>query len=219
MGDLEHLGGQHVIVCGASTGIGRAMALQYAKSGARVVAAARTPMKLEALATEARNLKYPGQIIPLRADFSQSDGAAGFVEEALRALDGRLDILVLNHIRPFFELVEHSRPETLREVLDVNLASYIFLTQEALPALLASQGSLVAMSSVAGKIGVPYCAVYAAAKHGLHGFFDSLRLELELKHGPDHGMAAPLLLPTLSAKKHEVFHEQYSEPLIHSPKC
>lgn len=66
--------------------------------------------------------------------------------------------------------------------MDVDLRSYVTITKLLLPDLIENDASLVAVSSVAGKIGVPYAAVYSASKHALHGFFDALRLEVGLAH-------------------------------------
>ncbi|EGD80608.1 hydroxysteroid 11-beta dehydrogenase 1 [Salpingoeca rosetta] len=91
-------------------------------------------------------------------------------------------LLQLNHIKPYFQLFEDTDLKTLREVVDVDLYSYITITKLLLQELIARDATLVAVSSAAGKIGVPYAAVYSASKHALHGFFDSLRLEVYMTH-------------------------------------
>eukprot|EP00045_Choanoeca_perplexa_P013255 m.149413 g.149413 ORF g.149413 m.149413 type:complete len:302 (+) comp16294_c0_seq1:1872-2777(+) len=186
--NFADLNGKNVLLCGGSTGIGRAMALLYAKHGANVIIASRTLPKLDAVIAEAKERHLNGTITAITADLSTVNNSEALVVKALEHFDNRLDSLVLNHISPFFELVHASRAQDLERVLNVNLASYVYLTKFALPSLTRSQGSIVAVSSVAGKVGIPYCAAYSAAKHGLHGFFDALRVELTMVQ-PNHTMA------------------------------
>ena len=140
------------------------MALLYAKHGANVIIASRTMPKLQAVVDEANSRQLNGTITPITADLSNNNNSQALVAQALKHFNGRLDSLVLNHISPFFELVHASTPADLERVLNVNLASYVFLTKHALPSLELSQGAIVVVSSVAGKVGIPYCAAYSAAK-------------------------------------------------------
>eukprot|EP00730_Choanoeca_flexa_P013468 TRINITY_DN5353_c0_g1_i2.p1 TRINITY_DN5353_c0_g1~~TRINITY_DN5353_c0_g1_i2.p1 ORF type:complete len:303 (+),score=48.30 TRINITY_DN5353_c0_g1_i2:123-1031(+) len=185
--NFEELNGKNVLLCGGSTGIGRSMALLYAKHGANVIIVSRTMPKLQAVIDESNRLSLNGTITAITADLSSNDNARDLVKAALTKFNNRLDMLVLNHISPFFELVHASAATDLERILNVNLASYVFLTKHALASIEQSQGKIVAVSSVAGKVGIPYCAAYSAAKHGLHGFFDALRVELDMVH-PNHTM-------------------------------
>ncbi len=119
---------------------------------------------------------------------------------------------VLNHIRPFFGEFAKTDFAVVKNLIDVNLISYMQLTQLALPHLLKSQGSIIAVSSVAGKMGIPYVAPYSASKHALHGFFDSMRLELDLSI-PDHkvGITTSIIgnIDTESAKEVTKGHLKY----------
>ena len=94
----------------------------------------------------------------------------------------------LNHIKPYFQLFEDTDLDTLNEVLDVDLRSYVVITKLLLDDMIARDASLIVVSSVAGKVGVPYAAIYAGSKHALHGLYDALRTEIGLTH-PDSSMS------------------------------
>lgn len=97
----------------------------------------------------------------------------------------------LNHIKPYFQLFAETDLPTLKEVIDVDLLSYITITKLLLPQMINHSTSLIVVSSIGGKIGVPYAAIYSAAKHALHGLFESLRLEVSMTH-PESRMSITL---------------------------
>ena len=138
---------------------------------------------LEALATDMRAANSSARAVVVPGDLSNKAEAKRVVAEAAAGLGGDLDVVVLNHIRPYMDAFEDMDDALIESVIDVNLVSYIFLTKEALPMLRRTRGTLVAISSVAGQIPVPYVALYSGLKHALHGFFDSLRSELIKLYG------------------------------------
>jgi short-subunit dehydrogenase len=138
---------------------------------------------LETLAQEMTKANSSAKAVVVPGDLSNKEEAKRVVAEAAAALGGDLDVLVLNHIRPYMDAFEDMDDNLIQSVIDVNFVSYIFLTKEALPMLRRSRGTLVAISSVAGQIPVPYVALYSGLKHALHGFYDSLRSELVKLYG------------------------------------
>eukprot|EP00035_Acanthoeca_spectabilis_P004643 m.105739 g.105739 ORF g.105739 m.105739 type:complete len:296 (+) comp12661_c0_seq1:898-1785(+) len=180
--DVASLRGKRVVLTGGSDGIGREVALQLARLGARVVICARNATKLNSVAEEAR----PGLVYALPADLSTAGGVEQFWNEAKSTL-GVVDFLILNHVAGFFGDVLSKNPGNsiyplLDRLLRVNTLAYAQLTMLALEedsGTSASEGlGIVVVSSVGGKLGLPKIAPYAASKHALHGFFNSLRHDL-----------------------------------------
>lgn len=160
--------GAVALVTGASSGIGAATARLLAASGAQVLAAGRSPERLAEL---------PSRVRPLRADLNTQDGPAELAAKAL-AVAGRVDVLVhcagVGGVRP---LVDCSAAQ-LRELVQVDLLAPVQLTAALLPGMVARRaGHVVTVSSVA-RLGVPGEVAYSAAKAGLAGFSDALRLEV-----------------------------------------
>ncbi|KAM9004074.1 corticosteroid 11-beta-dehydrogenase isozyme 1 [Sarcophilus harrisii] len=174
----EMLQGKRVIVTGASTGIGEQIAYHLARMGAHLVVTARTEAKLKKVIAEC-----------LKLGAASAHFISGTMEDLVFAeqvvikaekLMGGLDMLILNHI-------EHSSLDyfngdiaRLRKSMDINFFSYITMTSAALPMLKHTNGSIVVVSSVAGKITIPLLAGYSATKFALDGFYSSLRVELQM---------------------------------------
>lgn len=178
--------GKKVIITGASQGIGKSLVEEYAKQGAsHIVIASRNKLKLDAVRTHALSL-YPNTLITVvPSDISSKKAAQALIDTSLEILGG-LDILVLNHItssRFGSWLVDAPRTKEgqsfLDEIFAVNTLSYIWLTTFAMNALSKSGGSIGVVSSLAGIAPAPKVAAYSATKHALHGFFDSLRVEMK----------------------------------------
>jgi len=165
-----------VLVTGASAGIGEAVALRLARRGVRLALAARTASELEATAERCRALG--AEVFARATDVGVEAECRAFVEEAARRF-GRIDVLLNNAgitmWAPFASITDLSMAE---RIMRVNYLGCVWCTRAALPHLRASQGRLAAVSSLAGLTGVPTRTLYAASKHAVRGFFDSLRIEL-----------------------------------------
>jgi short-subunit dehydrogenase len=172
----SYFSGKVVVITGASIGIGRELALQMASQGASLALAARNQEQLETVA--AKCIERGGQAIAVAADVADQAQAENLIRRSVEAF-GRIDILVNNagiSMWSLFEQVEAMR--VFEQIMQVNFMGSVYCTHFALPYLKASRGQLVAISSLAGKTGVPTRSGYAASKHAMVGFFDSLRIEL-----------------------------------------
>jgi short-subunit dehydrogenase len=165
-----------VVITGASEGIGRALALALAPERPRLVLAARNGARLEELAREAGALG--AECLVVAGDLAARETSERLVQAALGRF-GRIDVLVANAgITMWSRFDELADLEVFERLMRVNYLSVVWLTHAALPALKASRGRLVGVASVAGLTGVPERTGYAASKHAMVGFFDSLRIEL-----------------------------------------
>lgn len=164
-----------VWITGASSGIGEALAYAFAAEGARLVLSSRRPGELERVR---RACASPDTHLVLPLDMVRPETFPSAVSEAIKRC-GRLDILVNNAGVSQRALVADASLESERALMEVNYFGPVALTKAALPALRAHRGGhLVVVSSVMGYLGTPGRSTYAAAKHALHGYFDSLRAEL-----------------------------------------
>jgi short-subunit dehydrogenase len=164
------------ILTGASSGIGRALAAELVREGARLVVVARRTERLEQLARELAGA--PGQLEILAGDVTSTEVRSAAIERAKTAFGG-LDLVVNNAgIGAIGNFVE-ATPERLRQVMEVNFFAAAELTRLAVPLLKAGQRPIVVnVSSVLGHRGVPGCAEYCASKFALQGLSESLRAEL-----------------------------------------
>ncbi|MGA8365673.1 MAG: SDR family oxidoreductase [Solirubrobacteraceae bacterium] len=170
-----------VLITGASTGIGRATALRLAAAGWTVFAGVRDPAAGERLLAEA----VAGQVIPLTLDVTDAgqieQARARVQEESARAggsQGGRLDALVNNAGIGVGGPLELVSPEDLRMQFEVNVFGQVAVTRALLPALRAARGRIVLLSSIGGRVSVPYNGPYAASKHAIEALGDALRGEL-----------------------------------------
>lgn len=168
--------GNAVLLTGASRGIGREMALQLASQGARLALASREAAPLEAVAAECR--ARGGEAVALAADVADKAQCARLVAGAVEAL-GRLDTLINNAGLGMWARFDEVRDLSIFErLMQVNYLGSVYCTWHALPHLKETRGRIVGISSLTGKTGVPTRSGYAASKHAMAGFFDSLRIEL-----------------------------------------
>jgi short-subunit dehydrogenase len=180
--------GKTVLITGASEGIGRALALNLAAAGADLVLAARSAARLQEAARDCAALG--AQVEAVAMDVAQGTDCLRCVERAV-ARFGRLDILVNNAgITMWARFDEISDFAVYERLMEVNVLGSVRMTAAALPHLKASRGLLVAVASMAGLIGVPERTGYAASKHAMVGFFESLRIELR-GSGVDVTIIAP----------------------------
>ncbi|HHG86266.1 MAG TPA: SDR family oxidoreductase, partial [Bacteroidetes bacterium] len=176
-----------VIVTGASSGIGEALAKVYAAAGGKVVLAARNLTKLDALAQALK--KAGGDTLTVKTDVSQRADCEALIAQTI-AHYGRIDFLINNAGISMRALASELDPEVIEQVMQVNFFGTVYCTQAALPHLLETKGSIVGVSSIAGFRGLPGRTGYSASKFAMHGYLESLRTEL-LKTGVHVLLACP----------------------------
>jgi len=184
--------GATVVVSGAGNGLGRALAFRFARGGARIVALDRDTGAVAAVADELAQAGF--EALASSCDVTDAGACQAAVEAAI-ARFGRIDVLVNNAGISHRSAFAATETAVLRRVVEVNLFGAINLTRPALPALKQAHGLIVAVSSVAGYTPLIARTGYAASKHALHGFFESLRTELA-PDGIDVMMVCPSFIAT-----------------------
>ena len=167
---------QVVWITGASSGIGEALAIEFAKQGAHLILSAR---RREALENVRESCALGGgDVLVLPLDVTDESAMPECVSQA-SAFKGRLDVLINNAGISQRSSCQTTEMDTYRALFEVDVFGQIALTKLVLP-IMVDQGSghLAVTSSVAGKIGVPFRTGYCAAKHAMMGFFDALRSEV-----------------------------------------
>jgi dehydrogenase/reductase SDR family protein 7B len=176
-----------VLITGGTSGIGRACALEFGRAGAQVVITGRDAAKLAATAAELAAAGIAHRTV---------QGDVGVLADANRAVAdtiaafGRLDVLINNaglSMRAKFEDVD---VKVLEQLMQTNFFGTVYVTKAALPHLLASKGTVVGISSIAGFRGLPGRTGYSASKFAMNGFLEALRTEL-LPQGVNVLTAAP----------------------------
>ncbi len=168
--------GHRAIVTGASSGIGRAIALNLACQGARVALAARDEKRLKDLVEECNLCN--GDAIAVPTDVSDEAQCRHLIDATIEAFGG-IDLLVNNAgIGVGAMLSDLPNLKLFKQVMSVNFYGQVYCTYYALPHLKASKGRILSISSLGGKFPLPGSTSYIASKYGLHGFYDSLRMDL-----------------------------------------
>lgn len=163
-----------VIITGASSGIGEALARKFSSEGSIVVIAARQTDKLELLKKE---LEAKGRkCLVVKCDVSIESECKNLAEQTLAAF-GRIDVLINNAGISMRALFNDLDLNVIKKVMDINFWGAVYCTKHALPALLKAKGSVVGVSSIAGKKGLPGRTGYSASKFALEGFLETLRTE------------------------------------------
>ena len=174
---MARLRGAAVLVTGASSGIGEATALAFARKGARLAICARRFDRLESVARHCRAAGAPEVVVRV-ADVGRPAEARGFVTAALSIFDS-IDVLVNNAGVGWRGRFQDMPESDLTEMLNTNVLGVMLATQAALPAMLANNaGVIVNVASVLGFRAAPYSAAYSASKHALVGLSHALRGEL-----------------------------------------
>ena len=163
-----------VVITGASSGIGKALAMEYARKGYRLALCARRHDRLMEL--KAGLEKQSATVFTMVADVSREDDCRKFIQLTL-AEYGRIDILINNAGISMRALFRDLHLDVMRRLMDVNFWGTVYCTQFALPSLLQSRGSVVGVISIAGYIGLPGRTGYSASKYAVRGFLDALRTE------------------------------------------
>ncbi|TDN97109.1 SDR family oxidoreductase [Sunxiuqinia elliptica] len=174
-----------VVITGASSGIGKALAYEFASRGASLVLAARRMDRLQQIEQE-----LPGtEILSVQADVSKQEDCENLMKQAVDRF-GQIDVLINNagiSMRALFADLDVS---VMKRLMDVNFWGTVYCTKSALPHLLKTKGSVVGVISIAGYVGLPARTGYSASKYAIRGFLDALRIE-NLKTGLHVLVAAP----------------------------
>ena len=179
---LKPISQQVVAIVGASSGIGRETALQFAKKGAKVVVAARSQSGLESLVSEIK--LFGGEAVAIVADVSEFDQVKAIADKAVEVY-GRLDTWVHSAATGVLAPFDQITPEEFKRVIDVNLTGQAYGAMAALPHLKKEgRGALIHISSVEARRSIPLQSPYSASKHGVEGMLDSLRVELQHEGWP-----------------------------------
>ncbi len=164
-----------VLITGASSGIGRALAFAFGREGASIVICAR---KADALQVVSDELRQAGiTVLALTADVSVERDVQQLIEQTV-ARFGRLDILINNAGISMRSMLVDTDPAVIQKVMDVNFMGTVYATRYALPYIQQTKGSIVGISSIAGYRGLPVRSGYSASKFAMNGFLEALRTEL-----------------------------------------
>jgi len=170
-----------IFITGASSGLGEAIAVEFARRGYSIAIAARRVERIQALADRLRD-QGAAAVLPVALDVTDFASIDAALERAAREF-GRLDVVVANAGVGYSLPVGRGKFEQVRQTIDTNLTGAIATLEFALPRLRAQGGGqLVAITSVAGSRGMPFMGAYSAAKAGLHRYVQALRAEV--KHEP-----------------------------------
>lgn len=182
-----------VIITGASSGIGQALALQLAGHGARLVLAARNVVQLNAVADECRARGAAALGVP--TDVAEPAQCENLIAQTIKEF-GRIDTLINNAgIGMWAKFDQVQDLAVFERIMRINYLGAVYCAFYALPSLKETRGRIVGVSSLTGKTGVPARTGYAASKHAMVGFFDSLRIEVA-PHGVSVTMAYPDFVAT-----------------------
>lgn len=179
----RYFSGKVIWITGASSGLGRALALQLSNYPCKIVLSARRAAELTKVRAECEaNGADPESVMVLPMDSLEFGKLPGLVSEVLERF-GTIDILVNNAGRSQRSLAEDTELAVDKGIMELNYFGYVAHTKAVLPTMIANKtGTVVALSSLTGKMGTPCSTAYAASKHAVMGFFSSLRMEL-YSHG------------------------------------
>jgi NAD(P)-dependent dehydrogenase (short-subunit alcohol dehydrogenase family) len=173
---LKPVAEQVVVVMGASSGIGRATALRFAEQGAKVVVAARGEPGLHSLVTQIENSGGTAvAVVADVADYAQIQSVARRAVEAYGRIDTWVHMAGVLLVAGF----DDTTPEEFARVLQVNLLGQVHGAKAALPHLRHNGGAFISMSSMGSQRGIPLQSAYCSSKHGIDGFLEALRVELQ----------------------------------------
>jgi short-subunit dehydrogenase len=195
----DTFGKKSVIVTGASSGIGRALALRLADEGAWLALAARDAQRLDSLAAECQ--QRGGKAIAIPTDVADESRCKTLIQHTREAY-GRIDMMVNNAgMAVVSKLEDLADLDLFRRVIEVNFCGAVYCTYYALPFLKETGGRIVNVSSLGGMLAIPGNTSYVASKFAMVGFSDSLRMELA-----GAGVSVTVICPYWVVTE---FHERY----------
>jgi short-subunit dehydrogenase len=197
MGQRRSIAGCRILITGASQGIGRALALEAARQGAKVMAAARSEELLAELARDAQAAGHP--LFTVRADVTEPAERQKMADECVGQMGG-LDVLINNAGIGATGHFADANAERLRKIFEVNFFGLTETTRVCLPLLKkGNKPAILNVSSIAGRRGIPARSDYSASKFAVQGFSEALRAELA-KDGVDVLLVNPGLTQTNFSK-------------------
>jgi NAD(P)-dependent dehydrogenase (short-subunit alcohol dehydrogenase family) len=180
---MDKVRGKNILITGASQGLGRELALRFAREGAAALSlVARHADALGSVREEVRNIAPDTKVVAIEADVSKPKDIERLIATTLDAFGGRLDVLVNNASTigpsPMPYLLDYPL-EDFRNVLDTNLIGPFLITKGTLPAMIENGGSIINVSSDAGSTGYPGWGAYGISKFGVEGMSQTWASELE----------------------------------------
>ncbi|KAJ9071929.1 hypothetical protein DSO57_1032425 [Entomophthora muscae] len=191
---------EKVVIIGASSGIGRELALIYAQRGASIILVARRKELLDELVLECKQIAHTASLDIQVVSFPCDITSYKKLSQLSKLVDDKfqvIDTLILNagalSVLKFADLILERTPtlplaerlSSVQDILSINYTSFVHITAHLLSNLeLSTAGNIVVVSSAAGVVGTPTRSLYSASKHALHGFYNSLRMELEAAASP-----------------------------------
>lgn len=173
MNQKDFFSNKVIAITGGSDGIGKALVESLIPLGSKIATCARNPEKLNFLTT-----KFPdSHLLVVNADVSIQENCKDFIDKTI-ARFGRIDILINNAGISMRSLFEEAEPEVIKRVMDINFMGAVYCTHYALSSIIANQGSIVGISSIAGYRGLPGRSGYSASKFALNGWLEAIRTEL-----------------------------------------
>ncbi len=215
---LKPVDQQVVALMGASSGIGRETAIRFANRGAKVVVSARNEGVLQSLVDEIR--RDGGEALAVPADVAEFEQVEAVADRAVEEY-GALDTWVHLSGVGLYATFDQTKPEEFRRVMEVNLMGQVYGAMVALPHLKREgRGALIHISSVEAKRSAPFHSAYAASKHGIDGFLESLRVELKRQGwsiGVTNVMPAAINTPFFSSSHTKLGVKPRGFPPIYQP--
>jgi len=174
---IRKLSGSTALITGATSGIGRETALEFARSGAKVVVAGRREERLGELVLEIKS--RGGKALAVATDVADQEQVENLINKAVETF-GRIDVLVNNAGVGLAARFDQMSIEDFRRLMDVNFWGAVYACKSALPVIRKQQegGAIINVSSIMGKRGVPFETAYCASKFALAGFSEALRTEV-----------------------------------------
>ena len=164
-----------VVITGASSGIGKSLAHEFAKRGANLVLGARQYVTLCGIAQDIET-RYNVKAVAVQCDVSVEDDCKLLISQT-KITFGKIDVLVNNAGISMRALFNDADTKVLKQLMDVNFFGTVYCTKYALPEILKTNGIIVGVSSIAGYKGLPGRSGYSASKFAMNGFLDALRVE------------------------------------------